>query len=451
MTSLLTQIIQFIKGKYSILVILGLTIYALIYGINTGKYNTRGIIQNDVISYYAYLPAGFIYHDLGFDFVAEHIEDPDLRIWTHEAPSGKSVLKMPMGVAVLNAPFFLVAHLIAKITGVPATEYSAVYELFILLAAIFYFFWGLLLLRRILLQFFNQLITTLTFILVFLATNLFYYTSVEPGMSHVYSFFLFAALIRIVFLFFDHPGITRSVLLGLLAGLIVLVRPSNLVVFIIPFVYGLKNLNKVFLKPLLIVFVSAFLVILPQLIYWKLITGQWIYNSYGEERFYFSDPEIIKGLISYRKGWLVYTPIMIFSVMGLFLMKSKLSFFRIPLVLYLVLNTYIIFSWWCWWYGGGFGARPMVESYALLAFPLAAFINNLLRRFGRSYLLIIPLFGFFIYMNLFQTHQYRTTLLHWDSTSKELYWKVFLTHEWPENYDQLLVHPDYQAAKYRKK
>lgn len=46
---------------------------------------------------------------------------------------------------------------------------------------------------------------------------------------------------------------------------------------------------------LAVIAIAAFAVWVPQLIYWKEMTGQWLYYSYGSnERFFFGDPAIIK-------------------------------------------------------------------------------------------------------------------------------------------------------------
>jgi hypothetical protein len=41
---------------------------------------------------------------------------------------------------------------------------------------------------------------------------------------------------------------------------------------------------------------------------------------------------------------------------------------------FMVVIIYSIFSWSQWWYGGGFSCRPLVETYPVLALPLAALI-----------------------------------------------------------------------------
>ena len=52
----------------------------------------------------------------------------------------------------------------------------------------------------------------------------------------------------------------------------------------------------------------------------------------------------------------VYSPIMILSLIGLPLMtKYKEKEGLMAIVIFTFINMWIIFSWWCWWWGGSFG------------------------------------------------------------------------------------------------
>ena len=164
-------------------------IYLLVFimfwhGLSLGRYKSLRIIQNDVVSYYAYLPAAFIYKDLSFEFIADLPSDFEASIWTETSPNGKQTLKTSMGVAVLNLPFFGLAHISANLFGIPANGYTSPYHLFILIAAISYLAAGIFYLRRILLLYFKEPIVIISLLVIVLGTNLFYYSTVEPGMSH---------------------------------------------------------------------------------------------------------------------------------------------------------------------------------------------------------------------------------------------------------------------------
>ena len=47
--------------------------------------------------------------------------------------------------------------------------------------------------------------------------------------------------------------------------------------------------------------------------------------------------------------------------------------------------------------------------------------------------------GFFVFLNLFQTRQYREGFMHFDGMTKESYWAIFLKSDRPENLDELFL------------
>ncbi len=312
------------------------------YGKNLDTWGKNKVIQNDVISYYAYLPATFIFNDLTFEFTKTLPADFEGQIWLQTAPNGKPILRMTMGMAILWIPFFLIAHALAHLLGVSTLGYSWPYSLSIFVATLFYLFIGLVFLRKTLLRYFSEVATAVTLILLVLSTNMLFYVVSEPGMTHVYNFGLISAFIYFSLKWIEILSRTPvetvgerpvgkrlfyTILLGLLAGIIVLIRPVNILVLLFPALIGITSLKEFTeriqknWKLILIAGGTAFLVLVPQMIYWKVQTGHFLFNSYMDQgKFYFFKPHVIDGLFSYRKGWLIYTPVMI------------LRFFRIYLV-----------------------------------------------------------------------------------------------------------------------
>jgi len=195
--------------------------------------------------------------------------------------------------------------------------------------------------------------------------------------------------------------------------------------------------------------VLAFIIVIsPQLAYWKYVTGDWLFFSYVGERFYFDKPHLIEGLIGFRKGWLLYTPIMVFAVLGMVYLKKNLPAFFLPVVITFSISVYVIFSWWCWWYGGSYGQRPLVDFYGLLALPMACFYKQVIE-FGKkaTKIVISVLLVLLITLSLFQNWQYYYGFIHYDSMSKEAFFMGFFekqnTAEWYESLDV----PDYDRAK----
>jgi hypothetical protein len=112
-----------------------------------------------------------------------------------------------------------------------------------------------------------------------------------------------------------------------------------------------------------------------------------------------------------------------------------------------MINLYIIWSWWCWWYGGGFGQRALIESYAVLAIPFASFSTFVINRKWPLRIVFLILTAALISLNIFQTRQYYRGVIHWDAMSKYTYWDSFFRTKIAPNMYNHLDHPDYKAAK----
>lgn len=415
------------------------------------------VIAWDVISYYAYLPATFIYHDLSLDFIDDYKGEHKFIFWPETAPNGGKVIKTSMGMSFLYMPFFFIGHLYAVNSEYDAGGYSVPYKFALQLSTLFYLIIGLLFLRKSLVRYFSEEVSALSIFLVFFATNLHFYSTHEATMSHAYSFSLIAIFVWLTIVWYEKPIVKNTIFIGLLSGLIVLVRPTNILVLLFFAFWDVKNTSD--FKNRLILFTRKFgqvflmalfalLVWLPQLLYWKMQTGSFFYFSYGDEQFFFNNPQIINGLFSYRKGWLLYTPIMFFALLGIFFLRNKLKAFFLPILIFTVLNIYVILSWWSWWYGGSFGLRAFIDSYALLIFPLAAIIAFFFNKKKKMIkIMILVLSVLFIGHGIFQTQQYYHGAIHWDSMTKDAYWDSFGRLRPSVKFKDLLKAPDYEKAK----
>ncbi len=416
-------------------------------------------IEGDGLSYYAYLPMTFIKHDLTLAFLDTKQPSYYDNLWYSTSPIGIKHTKMGAGIALLQAPFFLLAHAFAKISNWKADGFSPPYALMLCIATVFYAYSGLRLLRNILLKKFGDGTTALVLLLIAFGTNLHYYVLYEPFMSHAYSFFLFVFLLKATLGWFAMPSRKGAWTLGVAAGLIALTRLPNCLVLLIPLLYGVKNIQE--LKTsisrwfknyhLLFALLPALFIYGIQLAYYKLISGSFLYYSYQQEHFFFGAPHIVEGLFGFRKGWFIYTPLMFAAFAGLLFMRKKASELLVPLIIYLPLSIYVVLSWWCWWYGGSYGMRALIESYALLAFPLAALIDRVFAKGFRA-LLTSWIIGIgVIWLSLFQTEQYTKQLITYDSMTFKAYKAVFLHRHAPANFNELQEHPDYDQAKYENK
>ncbi|AEE53176.1 hypothetical protein [Haliscomenobacter hydrossis] len=429
------------KSLLSLLICWALLFSALFFYFPKWKNSyTEATISWDVSGYYYYLPAAFIYKDL------KHLSFKD-QIQQQYHPSGdfqqafvhtngNYVFKYSCGQALLYTPFFFIAHAYASMSDqFPADGFSLPYQFMIGFGSLLVAFLGLFVLRWVLLKFFSDQTTALTLILLVFGTNYLEYASITGAMSHNYLFTLYCILLSLTIGFYEKPSALKAVGIGLVIGFAALVRPTEIICALIPVLWGLQTPLKASLAEKLAFFKkNALLLSLAvltcglvgslQLIYWKAVAGDWIVYSYQDQGFSWLRPHLFNGLLSYRSGWLLYTPMMIFALIGFKHLSKHWNSLYLSLLIYTALFIYITFAWDIWWYGGSLGQRAMVQAYPVLAFPLAAFVDSALKTKIWKYI-----FGFiallFIYLNLWWTHQ-----AHWgglfmvEQMNRAYFWDV---------------------------
>jgi hypothetical protein len=421
------------------------------------RYN---IIAWDVNSYYAFLPMVFIHKDIDLDFVKDGNERIREHYWPIKTETGKSAIITSMGMSFLYAPFFLVCHGIVELIDFPGDEFSYPYKIALIISSFFYLCFGLIFLRKVLLKYYSRLVTGITLVIIAFGTNLLHYTTEEPTMTHAYSFSLIAVFLYLLIKWLEKPGIRMALLTGALAGLITLIRPTNVIILLLLVFWGVGSFGELgqrimlYLRKahLILIMAGAFILVwVPQFIYWHYISGSIFFNTYGSlgVGFMFDQPQFFHTLFSYRKGWLLYTPVMVLAIIGLIMLYRQHRRLFFPVLIYFIINVWVVSSWWCWWYGGGFSQRSFIDFYGIMAIPMAAFLTWTM---NRRLLLKIPLliiFAGLLYLNIFQTIQYRKGIIHNKMMTKQTYWLVFHDMSTPGGtYWDNLVFPDYNAAKY---
>ncbi|HEY9178078.1 MAG TPA: hypothetical protein VIN07_10325 [Flavipsychrobacter sp.] len=397
----------------------------------------------DISGYHLHLPAAIIYGDIEKLTFYSYIDDVykptgDLRNYClYDTENGNRVNRYSIGVAVFDLPFFLIAHFInVSFLDFPADGYSLPYQWATIISNIFWVAFGLFLLYFFLRRHFSDMVVAMTLAAIGFGTNLFTYVVFRPGMSHTYSFFCFSLLLLLTDSFYRDRRKINLYMIGAVLGLIGLIRIPNLVVVIIPLLWGVYNKQTFidryeFLKarfPGVMASALCFIgVMMIQLGYWKYVAGTWIYDGYQNEGFLWSEPAIYSGLFSFHKGWFVYTPMAVFMVLGIYTMKYKFRQYIPAISIFFILNLYIVFSWGNWWYGGGFSARALIESLAILALPLATFIQYMRAKMNTvwksAFYVII---SFLVFLNVFQSYQFSKGIFDHELNSREYYFKAFL-------------------------
>jgi hypothetical protein len=416
------------------------------------------VLSWDVFGYYLYLPAHFIYGDLflqdqsWLDSIVAQYEPSASLYQLYKMESGKWVIKYSMGMAIFFSPFFFIAHWLAPMLGYAADGFSPPYQYIISWGTLLYVFIGLALLRKVLLRYFSQGITAGLLLLLLLGTN--FLQMIGLGgllLSHNLAFTLYVIIFWTTIEWHERPRWNMGFLLGLSLGLLAIVRPTEALLILVPILYGIAgrdsfnakvSLVKANFSHVLNAVFGGLIGIFAQFAYWKRATGHWFHYAYDNpgEGFEFFNPYTLEFLFSFRKGWFVYTPIMLLAVVGLLFLTKKQPKLFLGFMVFFLLDLWVVSSWSCWWYAGGsFSSRSMVSVYALLLIPLGYVLKWMWQK-PRIKVYGITLMVCLVALNLFQTYQFKLGVIDRERMTKAYYFKTFgKTSVTEEDKDLLLV------------
>jgi hypothetical protein len=425
---------------------------------NQVKWTTGDVIVHDIAKYYSYLPAAFYEKDLSLSFLYDSINrDQETKFYApNRSENGATIIKMSAGMAFTYLPFFLMADGYARLFNYPVDGFSEPYQFAVQFGTLVYYLIGLFFLKKILESLFERRVVTLALFCITFSTHVFYYLTLAAGLSHIIGFTVSCIFIVYTLKWHDTPTFRFSLILGLCLGFLALVRPINVLFGIFFVLYGVTGLRsfseklRLFLRNwlyILVVAMSAFVIFLPQMIYWKVLTGHFLYNSYVGEGFYFLKPHILEAIFGFRKGWLIYTPVMVFGILGFVPLYQRHRVWFLPVLMLFVIYVYVVFSWWCWWYGGSFGQRVLIDIYPFLCIPLALILEKCFQTKKAIKVCVVSFVVFCTLLNLFQTIQAKYNILHYDAMTRENYFQIFGTITTKPDREKYLDHPDYEKAR----
>jgi hypothetical protein len=396
----------------------------------------------DVFGYYLYLPSTFIHNDFMLHDttwitaanVKYNITGTLYQLGV--SPKNTTIYFFLMGMSWLYAPWFFLAHFVAGVLGYPQDGFSIPYQHMIALGCLFYTLLGMWYWRKILLRFFSDRITALVMIIVVLGTNYLHFVTIKNLETVHFIFMLNALLVWNTIRWHEAQKQKNILAIGLIVALMAMIKPSEVLSVFIPVIWGIYNkdsyrkkwkLIKEHKSQIFIAVAAGFSLFIPQMIYWKISTGFFIYDSYKNPGVGLDllTPHIINILFSFRKGWFLYTPVMLFAITGFyFLYKKQRAYFPVLAISFLI-SFYIIASWTEWWYGAGYSVRPMVATYLALSIPLGFSLRRIgeMQVAGKSGLgfLIVLLIG----LNLFQMWQFNNYILDPYRTTRAYYFATF--------------------------
>ncbi len=398
-------------------------------------------IASDGSGYYAYLPQWFTYHTKHFEF-RDSISNkyPNARFVDFVQPVNREIStnycynKFYPGTSICLTPFYFIAQIHASCIDQPNDGYSWPFLFWVNIGIIcFSLFGGLGLFKLLRLYNVSPAISYLLVSAALFGTNICYYTTVEIPFSHVFSF----ALNTWVLVYAKRWSVTGKAKhfywMCIAFGLAFSIRPTNLfILFAIPFFFqSTKNflfvLKELVLQKRKQLFIGLCCIIgFVLFICWNvyLQTGEWKLSTYTTESFTnWKHPFLFEVLFSYKKGLFIYTPVLILLLPGLVFcfFKERRLFWGAALIFAIL--TYSTGAWYMWWFGGGLGARSYIDVMSIFFLVIGIFFQ-----IAASWLKPILVCFVVVSMWFYQVFDYqmRYNILHYDTISKENFWRAFL-------------------------
>lgn len=373
-----------IRRKATIMV---LPVALFIWGLSTsweinGRYpreEWRSDLRADAAGYYVYLPGLFQYGFRGTDI------DSTLLVeigngFEIDAATGRIRTKYTYGTALLQLPFYLAAELSV---GWGTTDgFTDTHRRWIEVAAMFYWVAGLCFLGLALVRWRPMPLWAVVLVLVAVSfgSNVLFYALRMPGFSHIHSFFVVClAIWALVTGVICGRSIARRWTFHFCCALILLIRPMDLIAVAGLYLWLWCADRSVLARSgyWLGQAVAMLVVALPQMLYWKHMSGVWVMDSYAGETFSNWDaPRVSRVLFAAKNSLVLYSPAVLLIPLGLRVLwreDKRLVWTHIGIWAALV---YACGSWWSWDFGCSFGCRPAVQYMPFAAFTILPFFGR---------------------------------------------------------------------------
>jgi hypothetical protein len=332
-------------------------------------------LEADAVEYYAHLRSLYYDRDLEFGNEFEHFGILTRGDKTVPTATGHRRTIFSVGPALLWLPFYALGDAVARVAGNPEQGYSAWHVRAVCFGSLAFVVIGLMLLERVLRPLY-PLAATPTVLLLFYATMLWWYATIEPVMSHPGSFFLAALTLWLWWPQRHGLGLGRALLLGLVIGLLATVRWQGGVLLLLPGFSLLRTLHgapRSTLRTGLLTLLAFLVGALPQLLAWKAIFGHYLLADppHGRDFLRLDHPWLLETFFSSRHGLLYWTPLLWGGFLGLLALLRRDRATALMLLVPVAVISYVNACSGDWWAGGSFSNRRFDQALPLLAVGLA--------------------------------------------------------------------------------
>ncbi len=424
------KLLQSLSGKIIVLIFAIFTVSFVPNLTNIASGEDRCLCGYDGYGYYLYLPHLFNEGDLDIKQEwAQKLQDEYCEgIYAYQivrTEKGKELNTYHLGQAFVELPSYVVGELFARILGYKTDGFSKPYYIAFILNALLFIFLGLLYLRKLLLFYFNDKITAISILVLYLASNIYTTFFLQYDLQHLYLFALNAIFLYHTIQFIRNDSKKHLLISAIILGLTVAVRPTQILLGLFPTILLLSTygVRWAFFKRIWIYPVAGFLWNVPQIAYWWIIGGEPFVPNLHSENIVLSDPNISDFLFSYKKGWLLYSPIFLLALHGLFLLYKRNKALFWSCLFFLPTYVWVMSSWECWWYAQSYGSRVMVDIYPIVAILIGLSISDWkrlsIRIVGHTFIIGCSL------LTMIQIHQGFKGYLSFDNMTKQHYWYIF--------------------------
>jgi len=338
----------------------------------------------DTRAYYAQLRSLFFDRDLDLENERSALARPGRRGRASRLlEGGERGIWSPIGPPLLWSPFYVASHLYVKASGRLGTSahsadgYSDPYRRAPALGTVVCAVGGAWLLGAMLARLHGLGAGGLAVAGAALASPIAYYVFVVPAMAHGLAFAIAGALLWAWDAARRAPSLRAWAVLGVLLGLVCLVRWQGAVYLLLVAPLGLLALARG--VPARWIWAGAGLAVLafaPQMIAWRLSYGSFLTMPQGRGFLDWSAPHLVDVLVSADHGLLTWSPVALVGVVGLLGgLRSD------PLLHGGALAVFFATAWVNggvadWAAGDAYGARRFDLAFPLVALGLARVIDT---------------------------------------------------------------------------